>query len=92
MSTGFIMTTHTIRFCHPHGVRAFGGAAHAPARARRRDCAARARPARPAALHRRRRRARQPARASRATNRGVLMEPWLAISSNCSRTARRPCS
>lgn len=24
------MTTHTIRFCHPHGVRAFGGAAHAP--------------------------------------------------------------
>ncbi|KAB0634073.1 hypothetical protein F7R25_27565, partial [Burkholderia stagnalis] len=30
MSTGFIMTTHTIRFCHPHGVRAFGGAAHAP--------------------------------------------------------------
>ncbi|WP_155629860.1 hypothetical protein [Burkholderia stagnalis] len=24
------MTTHTIRFCHPHGVRAFGGAARAP--------------------------------------------------------------
>ncbi|AYZ67664.1 hypothetical protein EGY31_31980 [Burkholderia multivorans] len=26
MSTGFIMTTQTIRICHPHGVRAaFGG-------------------------------------------------------------------
>ncbi|RAQ08134.1 hypothetical protein DPR02_19130 [Burkholderia cepacia] len=32
MSTGFIMTTQTIRIRHPHGVRASGGAvrAHRP--------------------------------------------------------------
>ncbi|RQT07072.1 hypothetical protein DF044_05475 [Burkholderia contaminans] len=40
MSTGFIMTTQTIRIHHPHGVRASGGA----------DCARRSRAA--AALHR----------------------------------------
>ncbi|MBB0067704.1 hypothetical protein D7192_03485 [Burkholderia cepacia] len=35
MSTGFIMTTQTIRIRHPHGVRASGGAvrAHRPSTA-----------------------------------------------------------